>query len=57
MNYSSAIIHFLDRDSETVKPTMLYPITRVELNEVQGNAVVTTRIFVVNDDGKWIEAN
>ena len=57
MNYSSATIHFLDRDSETVKPTMLYPITRVELNEVQGNAVVTTRIFVVNDDGKWIEAN
>jgi hypothetical protein len=55
--YSSAIVHFLDRASQTVEPAMMYPITRIELKEVRGEAIVTARIFVVNGQGRWVEAS
>ena len=46
----------LDRDSQTIKPMMVYPITRVELNEMRDGQIVKARIFVVNDAGYWVEA-
>lgn len=52
--YASAIIHFLDRKSQEVK-AMTYPITRIELNEMRGDQIVTARIFVVNAEGQWVE--
>ena len=54
LDYSSAVVHFLDRDSQEIKKAMMYPITRVELNEVINETVVAVRTFIVND-GKCVE--
>lgn len=54
MEYASAIISFLDRDSQTVT-AMTYPITRIELKEMRGDEIVTARTFYVGDDGRWVE--
>jgi hypothetical protein len=56
VSYASAVFQMLDRDSQTVKPMMVYPITRVELNEMRDGQIVKARIFVVNDEGFWVEA-
>lgn len=55
-NYSSVVAYMLDRDDQTTKPMMLYPVTRIEFKEFTGNAIVTVRIFVVDENGKWVEA-
>lgn len=54
--YSSALVHLLNRDSQTVRKAMMYPITRIELNEFDDDSLKVARIFVVNDAGKWVEA-
>ena len=54
--YASATVHLLDRDTQTSEKAMVYPVTRVELMEIRGDALVTSRIFVVNDAGLWVEA-
>lgn len=56
LQYASAVFQMLDRDSQTIKPMMVYPITRVELNEMRDGQIVKARIFVVNDAGYWVEA-
>ncbi len=56
LQYASAVFSMLDRDTKTVKKMTCYPITRVQLQEFAGNAIVTSRDFVVNDSGKWVEA-
>lgn len=53
--YSSAKVDMLDRETQTVKGTMLYPITKVELLEFRGNAIVTARTFVVDEHDRWVE--
>lgn len=55
MEYASAVISFLDRDSQTVT-AMTYPITRIELKEMRGEQIVTARAFYVDDNGRWAEA-
>lgn len=57
MTYGSAVVGMLDRDSQTVEKAMMYPITRIELQEFDGESVKITRVFIVNDAGKWIEAS
>lgn len=55
-NYAAAIVALLDRDSNTIQKAMMYPITRIELQEFDGDAVKTTRVLVVDDSGHWVEA-
>ena len=57
MNYASAVVSMLDRDSQTTRQAMMYPITRVELKHINGDAIVTSRVFVVDDSGHWVEAS
>ena len=55
IEYSSAKVWLLNRDSQTKKVAILYPITRVELNEIKNeNELVVVRTFIVNE-GKWRE--
>ena len=54
LNYSSAFVNFLDRESGEVKTTMMYPITKIVLNDVVGDQVAPARTFIVHD-GKWVE--
>src|SRR3990167_3702385 len=56
LTYSSAVVHFLDRDPQTVKAATLYPVTRIELQQFTGNDIITTKIFVVDERGAWVEA-
>jgi hypothetical protein len=53
--YSSAVVTMLDRDSQAERGAMLYPITRVALNEVIDGTVKAVRVFFVSEDGKWVE--
>ena len=50
--YASAVIHFLDRDSQTTK-AMTYPISRIELMETLDNQVVCSHVFVVDESEHW----
>ena len=52
--YSAAVVIFLDRDSGKQAPTLLYPITRIELINM-GN-IKPVRVFIALD-GKWVEQN
>jgi len=56
IEYASALVYLLDRDKQRVSPCVCYPITRIELQEFQAG-IVTTRIFVVDENGKWVEAS
>ena len=55
-SYASALVHFLDRDSQLTK-AMTYPITRIELQQMNDarDGIDTVRTFVVDDNGKWKE--
>ena len=55
LGYSSTTVYLLDRQTQTVEPMMMYPSTRVVLNEIRGESVVAVRIFVANDNGQWVE--
>ena len=52
---ASALVDMLDRESSEVKKAMMYPITRVALQEVRGEGVVVVRSFVVDEAGHWVE--
>ena len=54
LHYAAAVIHFLDRNSQTTT-AMTYPITRIELTELHDKEVVTSQIFVVNDEDHWVK--
>lgn len=60
--YASAIVHLLDRKSGKVSPYVCYPITRVELQQMEGDMdmqacdIKTVRVFAVEGagpGGKW----
>lgn len=53
--YSSASALMLDRESQKTTAAMLYPVTKVTLNEFRGDTVVPVRSFVVDDKGQWVE--
>jgi hypothetical protein len=55
LTYAGALAGFLDRESQTVKLAYMYPITRIELKEERNGVIVTTRIFIVGPDGRWME--
>ena len=57
--YSAAEITFLNREEETEKIAMMYPITRIVLKYIDmgvpaSGAVKTQKVFIVKD-GKWEE--
>ena len=53
--YAAAVIHFLDRDSQKIQIATMYPITRIELSEFDGESLrLATRVFIATD-GKWVE--
>ena len=54
--YSSAMVFLLDRGPQTVKPLLVCPITRIELNEFGNDGIITVRVFIVVE-GKWVEEN
>lgn len=55
LNYASAVIHFLDRDSGLTK-AMTYPITRIELLHIFNDKLPETfKKFRVDDNGHWQE--
>jgi len=56
--YASAVAYLLDRDSDKVKPVMLYPITRIELLQLAGDNVTKVRAFNTEGNGpssRWQE--
>lgn len=56
--YASAMVDFLDRDSQVIKKAMMYPITRIELRNLMSEENpqgLPARVFVVDPDGKWLE--
>lgn len=54
MEYSSAFIEFLDRDSGNLKRVMAYPIVKIQLNRFTGKEVVVQRTFTAQR-GQWTE--
>jgi len=53
INYSSAIIDFLDRDSQKIS-AMAYPVSKITLNNFIDNKVIPFKTFkIVNN--KWVE--
>jgi hypothetical protein len=56
--YASAVAYLLDRDSDTIKRVMLYPITRIELLQAGPDAITKARTFNTEGDGptsRWQE--
>jgi len=54
--YLSAIVYFINRENQKIEKSMMYPITRVELNEFEENRVVKVKTFVVKAR-KWVIKN
>ena len=54
-NYASAKILFLDRDSDSLEPAVLYPISKIELQEFHYHKIVNVREFIVYNQGHWTE--
>jgi hypothetical protein len=60
-NYAGAMVEFLNRDDGKLKRVMMYPITKIELVDLdegakaRGPAGAVTRTLVVADDGRWVE--
>lgn len=52
--YSSVTAFLLNPEAQTVQSVMMYPMTRIELNEIH-NGVILARVFVVDDAGRWVE--
>jgi hypothetical protein len=56
MNYASATIDFLDRDSGKLNKAVLYPITRIELQGFRDNVLYTQVVYVAKN-GAWSAAS
>lgn len=54
--YGSIKATFLDRSTNKEKPSMLYPVTEIVLQELTSEGVIDKRTFVVKE-GKWVEIN
>lgn len=48
--YSSAIVDFIDRKSQKITRSMMYPITRIELKEF---GIKTVKVFIIKN-GRWV---
>ena len=48
--YSGVMVDLLDRSDGSIKRVMLYPATRVELQEWRGGGWVTQRIYVAKGE-------
>jgi hypothetical protein len=60
LTYASAMFDMLDRDEQSIKKFMAYPITRIVLRSLQSEANPTgkpIRTFVVNDKSEWEEVS
>lgn len=60
MEYSSVEIELLDRDSQTVKKMLLYPVTKIRMFEIthdkEGKMIGRRFLeFYVNDEGEWTQ--
>ena len=52
--YSSCTVFMLDRETGNVQSAMMYPVTRIHLNDIR-EGVNVVRAFVVDDAGRWAE--
>jgi hypothetical protein len=49
--YAAVIVHFLDRETDTVKTMYLYPITKIECITFAAHRQMN---FVVDEVGRWV---